>query len=126
MRAANQAELPAHTMCEHLRVSTSGYHHRQGHAPSNRKAANIALLMHIELVHAISDATYGMPRIRAKLLDQGVLASRKRVASVMRYTHIRSVSRKRGYVAPTTGDKRQRPAPELVKRQFFGTAVNQL
>ena len=67
-----------------------------------------------------------MPRIRAELADQGVLASRKRIATVMRLANIRGVSRRRGYVVTTTCDKRQRPAPDLVKRQFVATDVNQL
>jgi putative transposase len=124
--AANQAELPVHAMCKHLKVSTSGYYDWQGRAPSKRATANVALLAHIEAVHSMSDATYGMPRIRAELVDQGVLASRKRIANVMRHAHIRGVSRRRGYVVTTTRDKRQRPAPDLVKRQFVATDVNQL
>lgn len=126
MIAANQAELSVHAMCQHLKVSTSGYYDWQGRAPSKRATANVALLAHIEAVHAMSDATYGMPRIRAELVDLGVLASRKRIASVMRHAHIRGVSRRRGYVVTTTRDKRQRPAPDLVKRQFVATDVNQL
>ena len=67
-----------------------------------------------------------MPRIRAELADQGVVASRKRIASVMRLASIRGVSRRRDYVVTTIRDKRQRPAPDLVKRQFVATDVNQL
>ena len=96
-------------MCKHLKVSTSGYYDWQGRAPSKRVTANVMLLAHIESAHAMSDITYGMPRIRAELADQGVVASRKR-----------------GYVVTTTRDKRQRPAPDLVKRQFVATNVNQL
>ena len=113
-------------MCKHLQVSASGYYDWSGRAPSKRTAANVTLLAHIEVAHAASDATYGMPRIRAELADQGVLASRKRIATVMRLAHIRGVSRRRAYVVTTTCDKRQRPAPDLVKRQFVATDVNQL
>ena len=93
---------------------------------SQRTKANVTLLTQIEAAHALSDATYGMPRIRAELADQGVVASRKRIAVVMRRAHIRGVSRRRSYVVTTTRDKRQRPAPDLVKRQFVTTDVNQL
>ena len=74
--------------------------------PSKRSAANVTLLAQIEAAHVKSDATYGMPRIRAELADQGVVASRKRIASVMRLASIRGVSRWRGYMATTTRDKR--------------------
>ena len=82
------------------------------------------MLVHIKAIHAQMRATYGMPRIRAELADQGVMASRKRIATVMRLSHIRGVSR--SYVVTTTRDKRQRPAPDLVKRQFVATDINQL
>ena len=54
------------------------------------------------------------------------VASRKRIASIMRLASIRGISRRRGYVVTTTRDKRQRPTPDLVKRQFVATDVNQL
>jgi putative transposase len=103
-------------MCDRLKVSKSGYYDWHGRAPSKRAAANVTLLAQIEAAHTKSDATYGMPRIRAELADQGVVASRKRIASIMRLAHIRGVSRRRGYMVTTTRDKRQRPAPDLVKR----------
>ena len=113
-------------MCKHLKISTSGYYDWAGRAPSARCQANAQLLGKIEAIHAASDATYGMPRIRAELADQGVVASRKRIARLMRETHIKGVSRRRGYVVTTTPDKRQRNAPDLVKRQFVATDINQL
>ena len=113
-------------MCDQLEVSKSGYYDWHGRVPSKCVAANVTLLAHIEAAHVKSDATYGMPRIRAELADQGVVVSRKRIATVMRLSHIRGVSRRRSYVVTTTRDKRQRPAPDLVKRQFVATDVNQL
>jgi putative transposase len=113
-------------MCQHLQVSTSGYYDWLGRVPSARAQANTALTAQIQDIHSMSDATYGMPRIRAELADAGVLASRKRIARLMRAAHIQGVSRRRGYVVTTTRDKRQRNAPDLVKRQFVATDINQL
>ena len=113
-------------MCDCLQISKSGFYDWHGRVPSKRAAANVTLLAQIEAAHLKSDATYGMPRIRAELADQGVVASRKRIASIMRLASIRGVSRRRGYVVTTTRDKRQRPAPDLVKRQFVATDINQL
>ena len=124
--AANQAELSVAAMCDQLEVSKSGYYDWHGRVPSERAAANVALLAQIEAAHAKCDATYGMPRIRAELADQGVVASRKRIANVMRLASIRGVSRRRGYVLTTRRDTRQRPAPDLVKRQFVAADINQL
>ena len=59
-------------MCKHLKVSASGFYDWCGRVPSKRAAANVTLLAQIEAAHTKSDATYGMPRIRAELADQGV------------------------------------------------------
>ena len=66
-------------MCDCLKISKSGFYDWHGRAPSKRSLANAALLAQIEAAHTMSDATYGMPRIRAELADQGVVASRKRM-----------------------------------------------
>jgi putative transposase len=84
------------------------------------------LVERIRTIHADSDATYGMPRVRAELIDQGVKISGKRVARLMRLNGIRGVSRRRGFVVTTRRDERQRPAPDLVKREFTANGANQL
>jgi putative transposase len=123
---ANQAELPVQAMCHHLNVSTSGYYAWRGRAPAKRAVANATLIQQIREVFAASDETYGMPRVRAQLAHQGVKVSRNRVAHLMATSGLRGVSRRRAWVATTKRDKRQRPAPDLVKREFVATAINQL
>ena len=113
-------------MCKTLQVSTSGYYGWRDRPQCQRKLANAALLAHIHEAHAMSDATYGMPRIRAELHDAGIIASRKRIARLMRQAHIQGVSRRRGFCVTTCRDKSRRAAPDLVKRQFVATDINQL
>ena len=91
-----------------------------------RQQANIALTAQIRQAFVASDETYGMPRIRAELHHVGVMASRKRIARLMRQAQIRGVSRRRSFCVTTERDERHRPAPDLVKRQFVATDVNQL
>ena len=74
----------------------------------------------------MSDQTYGMPRIRAELADSGVSASRKRIAALMRANAIAGVSSRRAYVVTTRRNPKERPVPDLVKRQFVATDINQL
>jgi putative transposase len=123
---ANQADLPVRTMCETFNVSTSGYYDWIDRPQSARQTANDALATQIHKAFIASDETYGMPRVRAQLRHDGVIASRKRVARLMQHNHWRGVSRRRGFCITTERDKRQRPAPDLVKRQFVATDMNQL
>lgn len=123
---ANQAELPVQRQCEVLGVSTSGYYDWRGRAPSKRTQANDKLLQSIRDAHSTSDQTYGMPRVRAELADQGILASRKRIARLMRDNQLRGVSRRRGWCVTTERNSRQRPAPDLVERRFVASSINQL
>jgi putative transposase len=44
----------------------------------------------------------------------------------MRINAIRGVSRRRNFVVTTRRDQRQRPAPDLVKREFVADGPNQL
>ena len=93
--SANQADLPAHTMCRVLKVSTSGYYDWLDRSPSKRSIEDAVMVQRIRAIHAESDATYGMPRVRAELIDQGIKISAKRVARLMRAHALRGVSRRR-------------------------------
>jgi putative transposase len=122
----HQAELPVHTMCRVLDVSASGYYAWRERPPSRRTIENAVLTERIRTIHADSDATYGMPRVRAELAEQGTAVGRKRVARLMRSARIRGVSRRRGFIVTTQRDQRQRPAPDLVNRRFVADAPNRL
>ena len=113
-------------MCNTLQVSKSGFYDWHERAPCARSVANVALLEKIKAAHAVSDETYGMPRIRAELLEAGVVASRKRIAALMRASAIVGVSRRRSYCVTTKRNPKDRPAPDLVKREFVATDINQL
>jgi putative transposase len=123
---ANQANVSVRTLCRVLQVSASGYYAWRERAPSRRALDNAVMTERIRTVHAASDATYGMPRVRAELIDQGIAVSRQRVARLMRAAHIRGVSRRRAFVVTTRRDKDQPRAPDLVKREFKAEGPNQL
>ena len=123
---ANQAELPVRSQGETLRVSTSGYYDWLERSPSARAQANVTLLQSIRDAHLASDETYGMPRLRAELAASGITASRKRIARLMHDNHLQGVSRRRSWCVTTERNRRQRPAPDLVNRQFVASDINQL
>ena len=123
---ASQARLKVRTMCQVLGVSPSGYYAWRDRGPSRRAMDDAVMTQRIRKIHAESDATYGMPRVRAELIDEGVVISRKRVAHLMRRAQLRGVSRRRGFVVTTQRDVRRRPAPDLVNRQFLAAQPNRL
>jgi putative transposase len=123
---ANQAQYPVRKLCQVLKVSPSGFYDWRDRPPSPRSLDDAVMTERIRSIHTESDATYGMPRIRAELIDQGATVSRKRVARLMRKARIRGVSRRRGFCVTTERDRRQWPAPDLVKRRFEADGPNQL
>jgi putative transposase len=123
---ANQAEIPVRRLCRVLKVSPSGFYAWRDRPPSARSIADAVMTEQIRSIHVESDRTYGMPKVRAELIDQGVCISRKRVAKLMRRAAIRGISRRRGFVVTTERNIRQRPAPDLVKRKFEADAPNRL
>jgi putative transposase len=79
----------------------------------------------IEALHRESHETYGRPRSQADLRDEGVFASDKRVARLMRERNIQGASRRKGFKT-TVRDSDARPAPDLVNREFTADAPDQL
>lgn len=113
-------------MCKHLGVSTSGFYDWRSRPPSQRCVSDTVMTERIRQIHKMSDCTYGRDRIRAELRDMGVCVNHKRIARLMKVAHIKGVSRRRGHVVTTERDRDAKAAPDLVKRQFVATAINQL
>lgn len=123
---ANQAKFPIRVLCRTLRVSSSGYHAWLARPSSKRAQQNTVLTKHIRTIHQRSQGSYGEPRIRAELKDQGIIANHKRIARLMRQAGLHGISRRRGYVVTTTRDQTHQAVPDLVKRHFVADAPNQL
>jgi len=113
-------------MCKTLKVSASGFYGWLDRPMCQRQKANVTLLTQIKEAFVASDETYGMLRIRAELMDAGIVVSRKRIANLMRQEGMRGISRRRSYCVTTERDKRHGPAPDLVNRHFVATGLNQL
>ena len=112
-------------MCALLGVSPSGYYAWAQRLRSLRSQADEKLLARIRAIHQRSRGTYGAPRIHFELAVQGFLVSRKRVARLMREAGLQGVSRRR-HIVTTTRDRRARPAPDLVERNFAATDRDRL
>jgi putative transposase len=122
------------TMSRVLGVSRSGYYDWSTREPAPRTLENASLTARIQEIHATSDETYGAPKIHAELRDADMLdhdprwvtVGENRVARLMRVSGIRGVSRRRSFVVTTERNKKDRPAPDLVKREFVADAPNKL
>lgn len=103
-------------MCRVLGVSTSGYYAWLDRSPSARARVDAELTIQIQGIHGWSRGTYGVPRMYAELRGRGIAVGRDRVARLMREAGIQGVSRRKG--TRTTNRGSQRPAPDLVRRDF--------
>ena len=111
-------------MCRVLTISTSGYYAWRGREPSARAKKDEQLRAKIRHFHTESRGTYGAPRIHADLVEADEHIGCKRVARLMKAEGLRGVCRRKRVW--TTVRDGQRPAPDLVDRDFSATGPNQL
>jgi transposase InsO family protein len=114
-------------LCSVLNVTRQGFWAWKRRPASARRCEDERLKPLIAEAWEASDRTYGAPRVHAELrLGRGLRIGRKRIARLMREQGIQGVSRRRGRVRTTTPDKRQAPAPDLLKRDFAATQPDQV
>ncbi len=102
--------------CELLEVSRSAFYDWHQHRPSARRLADDALGERIQAIYDDSRGTYGWPRVHKALRREGVCASRKRVARIMRRRGL--VGRCRRRWTKTTISDPETVAVDLLKRVF--------
>jgi putative transposase len=119
--SAHQAIYAVATMCRVLAVSASGYYAWRKRPPSARVRADVELTARIQTIHEYSRGTYGAPRIHQELRAAEIRVGCKRVARLMKAASLRGASR-RPWVLTTVRDRRARPAPDLVERNFAAAA----
>lgn len=122
---ANQADYSIQMMSRSLGVSRSGFYAHTCRRPSSRAIADAVLASRIEKIHKASKATYGAPRIHAELTEEGTSIGRKRVERLMKANGLRGVSRRK-FISTIVRDERVRPASDLVDRNFYADAPNEL
>lgn len=123
--SAHQAEFPIRVMARVLRVSASGFYAWRSRPASARSTQDADLTRRIRTIHAGSRKTYGAPRVHAELKAEGTAIGRKRVARLMRAAALAGTSRRRRMIT-TQRAAEQRPAHDLVRRNFAAEGPNQL
>jgi putative transposase len=93
--AAQRGRFSVRIMCDVRGVSPAEYYAWHGRPESPRKAANRVLLTEIRRVHTAHRGRYGAPRIHAALRAGGYMASRGRVARLMRHHGIQAITPRR-------------------------------
>lgn len=124
--AAHTGEFPVGRMCEVLKVSRSGYYDWLKRKPSQRQKANEVLLAAIRRVYQASRQTYGSPRIHAALQQQGITASRKRIARLMKQHGLAAKRARRKRPVTTRRDPGARAAPNLLAQDFTASRPDEI
>lgn len=120
--AFTEAEKTTHDvafLCRLLNVARSSFYAWRSAAKARmaRKAADDALAHEITVLHLASRKTYGVPRIHAELRRLGRRINRKRIERIMREHGLQGAHRRRRR-SLTRPDKKTRPAPDLISRDF--------
>ena len=121
---AAKREFPVQRLCKVLGVSQSGYFAWKDRPACRRKHEDMVLLAHIRSAFALSNATYGSPRMTRELRDEGITIGRHRVARLMRENALKARQRRR--FKRTTDSLHAFPvAPNLLNQDFNATGPNQ-
>ncbi|MEV4889948.1 IS3 family transposase [Nonomuraea sp. NPDC055795] len=118
-----KAFYPITLLCKVLKVVRSSYYAWAAaeRARQAKRRADERLTSQIRAIHAGSRGTYGVPRITAALRRRGQVVNHKRVERLMRERGIAGHSRRRGRRSLTRPDRRAKPSPDLVGRDFTAT-----
>lgn len=110
-------------MCKTLEVSLSGYYAWRGRPESGRTRKDRLLTIKIIAHHQQSRETYGTPRLKVDLAEEGEVVSRYRIGRLMRAANLK-VRCKRKF--RTTKSKSTHPVAEnVLDRDFQADGPNQ-
>lgn len=77
-------DFPVQRPCKVLDVSPSGYFAWKERPASHRQRDDLVLLAHVRSAFALSNGTYGSPRMTYELRDNGLAIGRRRIVRLMR------------------------------------------
>lgn len=113
-------EFPVQRLCDVLGVSQSGYFAWKSRPASERQHQDMVLLAHVRSSFALSNGTYGSPRMTRELRDNGLAVGRRRTARLMRENGL--VARQKRRFKRTTDSEHHWPVgPNLLEQDFTAT-----
>ena len=107
-----------------LGVSESGYFAWRDRPAYRRQREDMVLLAHVRSAFALSNGTYGSPRMTHELRDRGLQVGRRRTARLMRDNDLKA-RQKRRFKRTTDSEHAWPIAPNLIDQDFTATAPNQ-
>lgn len=108
---AAKKEFPVQRLCKILGVSPRGYFAWKGRPACHRQRTDLVLLAYIRSAFALSNETYGSPRMVHELRDAGLPIGRRRTARLMRENGLKAHHRQ-----PACLPHRAEPAPPGLRR----------
>ena len=121
---AAKKEFPVQRLCKILGVSPSGYFAFKDRPACRRQREDVVLLAHVRSAFAVSNGTYGSPRMTRDLQDDGLAIGRRRVARLMRDNGLRARQKRR--FKRTTDSLHSFPvAPNLLDQDFTASGPNE-
>ncbi|WP_370468058.1 MULTISPECIES: IS3 family transposase [Pseudomonadota] len=117
-------DFPVHRLCQVLGVSQSGYFAWKDRPASRRQRDDMVMLAHVRSAFALSNGTYGSPRMTRELQDDGFAIGRRRTARLMRENGLRG-RQKRRFKRTTDSEHSWPIAPNIIDQDFTATAPNQ-
>ena len=121
---AAKKEFPVQRLCKVLGVSASGYFAWKDRPVCRRQRDDMVLLAHVRSAFALSNGTYGSPRMVHELRDDGLRIGRRRIARLMRENAMKARQKRR--FKRTTDSLHAFPvAPNLLDQDFTATGPNQ-
>jgi transposase InsO family protein len=118
-----KALYPMRILCRVLRVSRSGYYAWRNRKPSARQLEDERLRPKIIEAFKAGRGTYGSPRVRGELIEQGIEIGRKRVARLMREMKLQGLT-PRKFRVTTDSDHGHSIAKDLIERNFEASKPN--
>jgi transposase InsO family protein len=103
--------------CGLLEVSRSAYYADRAGQTGRRAQADAELTEKIRVVHQASGGSYGAPRVRAELAEQGDHHARKRIARLLREAGLAGQAPRRWRTTTVVDPAATRP-PDLIGRDF--------
>lgn len=102
-------------LCDALGVCPSGYHAAQKRPESRRATENALLLKAMTSIHEHRHTrSYGSPRMTSELRAQGYIASKNRIARLMRRSGLQARPRRPYRPKTTRPDHAAHPSPNLL------------